>query len=49
MKKKSVRITSLGYIVLTIIILVMAVGIYFIIWSMPTPIALSTSGSLVRR
>ena len=34
MKKKSVRITSLGYIVLTIIILVMAVGIYFIIWSM---------------
>lgn len=34
MKRRSVRITSLGYIVLIIIILVMAVGIYFIIWSM---------------
>ncbi len=34
MRKRTVRITSLGYIVLTIIVLVMAVGIYFIIWSM---------------
>ncbi len=34
MKRRSVRITSLGYIVLTIIVLVMLVGIYFIIWSM---------------
>ncbi len=34
MRRKTVRITTLGYIVLTIIILVMAVGIYFIIWSM---------------
>jgi len=34
MKRRSVRITSLGYIVLTIIILVMAVSIYFIVWSM---------------
>ncbi len=34
MKKKTVRITPLGYIVLTIIILVMVVSIYFIVWSM---------------
>lgn len=34
MRRRSVRITTLGYIVLAIIILVMAVGIYFIIWSM---------------
>lgn len=34
MKRRSVRITPLGYIVLTIIVLVMAVGIYFIVWSM---------------
>ncbi len=34
MKRKTVRITPLGYIVLTIIILVMAVSIYFIVWSM---------------
>lgn len=34
MRRRSVRITPLGYLVLTIIILVMLVGIYFIIWSM---------------
>mgnify|MGYP001318915501 CR=1 FL=1 len=34
MSRKSVRITPLGYIVLSIIILVMLVGIYFIVWSM---------------
>ncbi|HRX58250.1 MAG TPA: SH3 domain-containing protein [Eubacteriales bacterium] len=34
MRKKTVRITPLGYIVLSIIILVMLVGIYFIVWSM---------------
>lgn len=34
MKRKTVRITPLGYIVLTIIILVMVVSIYFIVWSM---------------
>jgi len=34
MKRRTVRITRLGYIVLGIIILVMGVSIYFIIWSM---------------
>jgi len=34
MSRRSVRITPLGYIVLSIIILVMLVGIYFIVWSM---------------
>lgn len=34
MRRSRVRITPLGYIVLSIIILVMLVGIYFIIWSM---------------
>lgn len=34
MRRRSVRITPLGYIVLSIIILVMLVGIYFIVWSM---------------
>lgn len=34
MRKRTVRITTLGYFVLAVIILVMAVGIYFIIWSM---------------
>jgi len=34
MKKRTVRITPLGYIVLAIIILVMVVSIYFIVWSM---------------
>ncbi|NLI53997.1 MAG: SH3 domain-containing protein [Clostridiales bacterium] len=34
MRRRTVRITPLGYIVLSIIILVMLVGIYFIIWSM---------------
>ena len=34
MRRRSVRITPLGYIVLIIIILVMLVGIYFIVWSM---------------
>lgn len=34
MRRRAVRITPLGYIVLSIIILVMLVGIYFIIWSM---------------
>ena len=34
MRRKTVRITPLGYIVLSIIILVMLVGIYFIVWSM---------------
>ncbi|MEA4869340.1 hypothetical protein SDC9_85873 [bioreactor metagenome] len=33
-RRRTVRITPLGYIVLSIIILVMLVGIYFIIWSM---------------
>lgn len=33
-RRRSVRITPLGYIVLVIIILVMVVGIYFIVWSM---------------
>ena len=33
-RRQSVRITPLGYIVLSIIIIVMLVGIYFIIWSM---------------
>ena len=33
-KRRTVRITPLGYIVLGIIILVMLVGIYFIVWSM---------------
>ncbi|MDO4572229.1 MAG: hypothetical protein Q4C13_02585, partial [Clostridia bacterium] len=32
--RSRVRVTPLGYIVLSIIILVMLVGIYFIIWSM---------------
>lgn len=34
MKRRSIRITPLGYIVLSIIILVMLVGVYFIVWSM---------------
>lgn len=34
MKRRTVRVTPLGYIVLTIIILVMIVSIYFIVWSM---------------
>ena len=34
MKRRTVRITPLGYIVLIIIILVMVVSIYFIVWSM---------------
>ncbi|MEA4938669.1 MAG: hypothetical protein VB091_03675, partial [Christensenella sp.] len=34
MRRRTVRITPLGYIVLIIIILVMLVGIYFIVWSM---------------
>ena len=34
MKRRTVRITPLGYIVLTIIVLVMVVSIYFIVWSM---------------
>jgi hypothetical protein len=34
MRRRTVRITPLGYIVLSIIILVMLVGIYFIVWSM---------------
>ena len=34
MKRRTVRVTPLGYIVLTIIILVMVVSIYFIVWSM---------------
>jgi uncharacterized protein YraI/nitrogen fixation-related uncharacterized protein len=34
MNRSRVRITPLGYIVLSIIILVMLIGIYFIIWSM---------------
>jgi len=34
MKRRTVRITPLGYIVLAIIILVMVVSIYFIVWSM---------------
>lgn len=34
MRRRSVRITPLGYIVLSIIILVMLVSIYFIVWSM---------------
>ncbi len=34
MSRSRVRVTPLGYIVLSIIILVMLVGIYFIIWSM---------------
>lgn len=34
MRRRAVRITPLGYIVLSIIILVMLVGIYFIVWSM---------------
>ena len=33
-RRRTVRITPLGYIVLSIIILVMLVGIYFIVWSM---------------
>jgi len=33
-RRRSVRITPLGYLVLSIIILVMLVGIYFLIWSM---------------
>ena len=34
MKRRTVRITPLGYIVLIIIVLVMVVSIYFIVWSM---------------
>lgn len=34
MNRSRIRITPLGYIVLSIIILVMLIGIYFIIWSM---------------
>ncbi|MEN6339409.1 MAG: SH3 domain-containing protein [Clostridiaceae bacterium] len=34
MRRRSVRITPLGYIVLSIIVLVMLVSIYFIVWSM---------------
>ena len=34
MRRRSVRITPLGYIVLALIILVMLVSIYFIVWSM---------------
>jgi len=34
MKRRTVRITPLGYIVLAIIVLVMVVSIYFIVWSM---------------
>ncbi len=34
MRRRSVRITPLGYIVLSIIILVMLVSIYFLVWSM---------------
>jgi uncharacterized protein YraI len=33
-RRRRVRLTPLGYIVLSIIIIVMLVGIYFIIWSM---------------
>jgi hypothetical protein len=46
MKRKTVRITSLGYIVLTIIILVMAVSIYFIVWSMRNSGDEQVSGNL---
>lgn len=34
MRRRTVRITPLGYIVLAIIVLVMVVSIYFIVWSM---------------
>ena len=34
MNRSHIRITPLGYIVLSIIVLVMLIGIYFIIWSM---------------
>lgn len=44
MRRRSVRITPLGYIVLSIIILLMLVGIYFIIWSMRSD-APSTQGT----
>ena len=37
MRRKTVRITPLGYIVLIIIVLVMLVSIYFIVWSMRGP------------
>ena len=46
MKRKTVRITSLGYIVLTIIILVMAVSIYFIVWSMRNSNGEQPSGNI---
>ncbi len=46
MRRRSVRITPLGYIVLTIIILVMAVGIYFIVWSMRNSTGEQPEGNL---
>lgn len=46
MKRRTVRITPLGYIVLTIIILVMVVSIYFIVWSMRNPGSEQPEGNL---
>ena len=46
MKRRTVRITPLGYIVLTIIILVMVVSIYFIVWSMRNAGSEQTQGNL---
>ena len=45
-RRRTVRITPLGYIVLSIIILVMLVGIYFIIWSMRNTGDVATSQNL---
>ena len=46
MKRRTVRITPLGYIVLAIIILVMVVSIYFIVWSMRNTGEEPNSGNL---
>ncbi len=46
MRRRTVRITPLGYIVLSIIILVMLVGIYFIIWSMNSAKSDNAQGNL---
>lgn len=46
MKRRTVRITPLGYIVLAIIILVMVVSIYFIVWSMSNASGEQPQGNL---
>jgi hypothetical protein len=46
MKRRTVRITPLGYIVLIIIVLVMVVSIYFIVWSMRNSSGEQPSGNL---